>query len=307
MAIPPAVFEGSEAYQPASPGPVVTIGNFDGVHRGHRFLLDATIDKARQLGTTAAVYTFDPAPRDVLRPDNPIPRIQTLRDKAARLGEAGIDHVIVERFTREFGANSAEWFAREVLATRLGASALVLGWDFRFGKGRSGTVDKLREWLDIEVHQVEPHEQAGEVVSSSRVRQAIREGQLDEAAGLLGRPHELVGVVHHGDARGRTLGFPTANLRCETELLPPDGVYAVRTRVDGRSVAGVANLGHRPTFEGTERRLEVHLLDYDGDLYGRRLTVALQAFIRGERAFAGIDALTAQIHADVGQARALLT
>lgn len=302
-----AVFRGSSAYTGARPGPVVTIGNFDGVHLGHRSLLDATLAKAAELGTRGAVYTFHPAPRDVLRPDNPIPRIQTLQDKVARLHEAGVTDVIVEPFSLEFGAQSAEWFAREVLVNRLGASALVLGWDFRFGRGREGNVDRLREWLDIDIQQVTPFELDGAVVSSSRIRQAIRAGRLAEAAQLLGRPHELVGSVQHGDARGRELGFPTANVRCETELLPPDGVYAVRVEVDGEHRNGVANLGMRPTFEGTERRLEVHLFDFAGDLYGRRLTVALAGFVRGERAFSDAQALVTQIRADAAAARTLLS
>ncbi|TNE91463.1 MAG: bifunctional riboflavin kinase/FAD synthetase [Deltaproteobacteria bacterium] len=302
----PAVFDGSASYAAPTPGPVVTIGNFDGVHLGHRSLLDATLAKAAELGTIGAVYTFHPAPRDVLRPDNPIDRIQTLADKTARLHEAGIAHVVVEPFSREFGAQSAEWFAREVLLGRLNASALVLGWDFRFGKGREGTVDKLREWLDIDVNQVPPFELDGQVVSSSRIRQSIRAGRLAEAEQLLGTPHELVGVVNHGDARGRQLGFPTANVRCETALLPPDGVYAVRVKVDERWVAGVANLGMRPTFDGSERRLEVHLLDFEGDLYDKRLTVRLIEFVRGERAFSGVEALVTQIRTDVARTREIL-
>jgi riboflavin kinase/FMN adenylyltransferase len=301
-----AVFHGSDTYEVPRPGPVVTIGNFDGVHLGHRSLLDATLAKAAAMGTVGAVYTFHPAPRDVLRPDNPIPRIQALDDKIARLHEAGIAHVVVEPFSREFGAHSAEWFAREILVGRLGASALVLGWDFRFGRGREGNVDKLREWLDIDVAQVSPFEREGEVVSSSRIRQSVRAGRLEQAARLLGRPHELVGTVHHGDARGRELGFPTANIRCDTELLPPDGVYAVRVDVEGVIMGGVANLGMRPTFEGTERRLEVHLFDFDGDLYGKRICVRLAGFVRGERAFSDAQSLVTQIRADAARARALL-
>ena len=302
----PQITHGSEAYTGASSGPVVTIGNFDGVHRGHRTLLGATCDRARQLGVPAVVYTFDPAPRDVLRPDNGIPRIQTLADKAARLGEVGIDHMVVEPFSREFGAHSAQWFAEEVLGRRLGASALVLGWDFRFGRGREGTVDKLRQWLNVDVVQVPPFAEDGLIVSSSRIREAVRAGAIELAAQLLGRPHELVGEVIHGDARGRGLGFPTANLVPETALLPPNGVYAVYARWGANRLAGVANLGLRPTFGGGHRRLEVHLFDFEGDLYGTRLHVELCRFVRPERAFSGVEDLRAQIREDAEAARSWL-
>ncbi|MCO4745973.1 MAG: bifunctional riboflavin kinase/FAD synthetase [Proteobacteria bacterium] len=301
-----AIIAGSAAYRAPSPGPVVTIGNFDGVHLGHRSLLAATLAKARSIGAPAVVYTFDPAPRDVLRPGNPIRRIQTLEDKAARLAEVGIDHVVVEPFSLDFGAHSAEWFAREILGARLQASALVLGWDFRFGRGREGTVEKLRDWLDIDIEQVSPFELEGAVVSSSRIRQAVLDGRIHEAGVLLGRPHEVVGEVLHGDARGRTIGFPTANVTTETALLPPDGVYAVRVQIDGQVVEGVANLGKRPTFGGETRRLEVHLFDFAGDLYGKRLHVGLVDFVRAEKAFAGLEELKHQIALDVARARELL-
>lgn len=306
MSAMPAIFDGSTRYECGPVGPVVTIGNFDGVHLGHRSLLDATIRRARELGAPAAVYTFHPAPRDVLRPLNPIRRIQTLGDKASRLGEVGIDQIIVEPFTLDFGAHSAEWFAREVLGRRLGVSALVLGWDFRFGKGREGTVEKLRSWLDVEIEQVAPFVFDGGVVSSSRIRRAVIAGDIALAQRLLGRPHEVVGEVLHGDARGRTIGFPTANVTTETALLPPDGVYAVRVQIEGRSVPGVANLGKRPTFGGDLRQLEVHLFDFKGDLYGRRLHVGLVGFVRAERAFDGLEALKAQIAVDVRTAREML-
>ena len=302
----PQITYGSEAYEAASAGPVVTIGNFDGVHRGHRTLLQATCDRAKDLGVPAAVYTFDPAPRDVLRPDNGIPRIQTLSDKASRLGEVGIDHVVVEPFSREFGAHSAQWFAEEVLGRRLAASALVLGWDFRFGRGREGTVDKLREWLNVDVVQVPPFAEDGLIVSSSRIREAVRAGAIELAAQLLGRPHELGGEVSHGDARGRELGFPTANLVPETPLLPPNGVYAVYARWNGQRFPGVANLGMRPTFGGSQRRLEVHLFGFEGDLYGTRIHVELCRFVRPERTFSGVEDLRAQILRDAEAARSWL-
>jgi riboflavin kinase/FMN adenylyltransferase len=286
---------------------VVTIGNFDGVHQGHQSLLSATVAKARELGVPALVFTFDPAPRDVLRPDNDVPRIQTLVDRVACLAAVGIDHVVVEPFTRELGARQARWFADHVIGGHLRAGALVVGWDFRFGAGRAGTVDDLRRWLDVPVDQVEAFTAAGAVASSSRIRHLVRDGAVAEAATLLTRPHRLRGTVVHGDARGRTLGFPTANIAIETMLRPAVGVYAVRVDLgDGAIRPAVANFGKRPTFGGETEVLEVHLLDFDGDLYGRGIAVDFAARIRGEHSFASIDALKARIAIDIASSRQIL-
>lgn len=282
-------------------GSVVTIGNFDGVHRGHRALLDAARVLAGPEGTVCA-YTFHPAPRDVLRPDNGIPRIQTVDDRLAALDAAGADITVVEPFSRAFAAHTPEWFATEVLRDRLGAKAVVVGWDFRFGRGREGTAEGLRTWLDMPVEQVQAVQHEGQTISSSRIREQIRAGQVAEAATLLGRPHEVVGPVVKGDARGRQLGFPTANVRAETPLIPAPGVYAARVGTH----AAVVNLGTRPTFGGGAPTLEAHLLDFDGDLYSQTLRVAFVDRIRDEVAFDGVEALVSQIQDDVATARRLL-
>lgn len=303
------VIAGSAAWPAEGPRPVITIGNFDGVHRGHLALLERTLELSGQLGATPTAFTFHPAPRDVLRPDNPIRRIQTLDDRLHHLGAEGMEHIVLEPFSREYAAHDAEWFAREVLGHRLRAAAVVVGWDFRFGRGRGGSVDTLRAVLDVPIEQVDARMDGEEPISSSRIRRCIAAGDLVEAARLLGRPHTLVGTVVHGDGRGADLGFPTANIQVQTDLCPPSGVYAVRCRVAGQSVPGVANLGVRPTFEGQtapEVRLEVHLLDFDADLYGEGVRIALIDRLREERRFENVDALVRQIRQDVEHARAAL-
>ncbi len=284
--------------------PVVTIGNFDGVHLGHRALLAAARELAGSGSVTA--LTFAPSPRDVMQPGHGVPQIQTLDDRVRTLREAGADEVTLVPFTQELSTWSPERFARDILAGEHGAAGVVVGWDFRFGKGRSGTPDTLRTTLGVPVVEVQAVLLDGAPVSSTRTRQAVLDGDLGLAARLLTRPHEVVGRVVRGDQRGRTLGVPTANVRPDTELLPPPGVYAVRAWVDGVWVNGVANLGDRPTFGPGRGRLEVHLLDGSWELYDQVLRVALVARLRDEVKFDGVEALVAQIHSDIHHARDVL-
>jgi len=284
----------------------VAIGNFDGVHAGHRAILARVRAHADALGGASMVYTFDPAPTAVVAPSRHQARILTLPDRVRLLGDTGVGAVVVEPFTRAYAAHPADWFAREVLGRRLGARVVVIGWDFRFGTGREGDADSLRR-AGFEVDTVDAVEMDGGPVSSSRIRKLVAAGDVAAAARLLGRPHVLHGTVVRGDQRGRTLGFPTANLDNEVELIPADGVYAVRAGVDGGpSVPGVMNQGNRPTFAGVERRIEVHLFAEVGDLYGHELRVELIERIRPERRFAGLEELTAQIRADAARAREIL-
>lgn len=303
----PLVIHGAESHPHDGPGPVLTIGNFDGVHLGHQHLLRRLVEVARGAGAPSAVLTFDPAPRDVLRPDNDVPRIQALEDRIEALGAVGVDRVIVHPFTRDLASLEPRQFSDRFLAGHLRVSGLVLGWDFRFGARRAGTPADLRAFLPVPVEQVEALHVGDAVASSSRIRDLVREGHVAEAARLLTRPHRLRGPVVPGDQRGRNLGFPTANVAVETPLRPAHGVYAVRVQVDGVTRDGVANYGRRPTFGGGAPLLEVHLLDFEGDLYGRPLAVDLVERIRGERKFDGLDALVRQITADRDAARALLT
>jgi riboflavin kinase/FMN adenylyltransferase len=312
-----AVVRGSTQYTGA--GSIVTIGNFDGVHRGHRALLAAARQQARALDATGVcAYTFDPPPRDVLRPDNGIRRLQRLEDRVALLHEQGADDVLVEPFDRAFAAKTPEWFATEVLVGRLKARGVVVGHDFRFGRGRSGDADGLRSLLaahDVPVHQVQAVQTEGAelsgaplIISSSEIRTRLANGDVEGAAVLLARPHDVVGEVVHGEARGRDLGFPTANIAAETPLVPANGVYACRV-LEPAALAGraaVVNVGVRPTFEaaGAPATVEVHVLDWSGDLYGQTLRVGFVKRLRGERAFDGLDALVAQIRRDVDATRA---
>jgi riboflavin kinase/FMN adenylyltransferase len=306
----PAVHAGSLSYASvAPPGAVVTIGNFDGVHRGHLHLIGAAVADARQRGAPSCVYTFEPAPRVVLAPQQHIPRVMSWPDKVRLLGEVGVDHIVVERFSRAFSLHPPEWFAAEVLGRRLRPSAMVVGYDFRYGRGRAGGVEQLRLALPgVQISQVSALFDEGEVISSTAVRAAVAEGRVERAAVLLGRPHVIQGTVVQGDQLGRRIGFPTANVEPDSQLLPAHGVYALRVRVDGFGpwLPAVANLGVRPTVEGERYRLEAHLLDYSGDLYGRGLELRFVARLREERRFNGLDELIAQIGRDAAQARELL-
>jgi riboflavin kinase / FMN adenylyltransferase len=304
----PPILTSSTSWPADAPRTVVTVGNFDGVHLGHQALIDRTRALASAHGARAVAFTFDPAPRDVLRPGNAIPRIQRLSDRLDLLLACGVDHVVIEPFDLDYARRDAAWFAREVLGARLRATAVVVGWDFRFGKGRDGNVDTLRAELGAPVEQVAALELDGAVVSSSRVREALASGRVEDAALLLGRPHRVVGEVVPGSARGRQLGFPTANLEARTPLVPAPGVYAIRAIARGEhGLPGVANLGSRPTFGGGPPTLEVHLLGWSGDLYGVELGVDFVARLRDERRFPSADALREQIGADVRAAREALS
>lgn len=304
----PLVYAGSSVWPAELPRSAVAIGNFDGVHAGHREVLARLAEAARRHDARSVAYTFDPAPTAVVAPQRHQPRILDLPDRVRLLGEAGVEAVIVEPFTAEFAAQPAEWFVHEVLERRLRAAAIVVGYDFRFGMSRGGDATALRARLPhVEVIEVGAHVADGAPVSSSRIRKLIAAGEVEAGAALLGRPHALHGVVVHGDARGRTIGFPTANLQNVVELLPADGVYATRASVDGGPPrASVTNIGVRPTFAGREHRIEVHLLDVSEDLYGRPLRIELVARIRGEQRFAGLEELQVQISRDVAAARARL-
>lgn len=304
----PTVFAGSASYPSDGPRPVLTIGNFDGLHHGHRHLINTLVEQARSMGAPSAVYTFDPPPRVVLAPTHHAPRIQTWTDKVRIMGELGVDQVVVERFTRSFAQHPPSWFLDEVLATRIKPVGLVVGYDFRFGQGRTGDVDTVRSaFPNIPIVQVQPLMMNGETVSSSRIRAAVVDGRVAEAAEWLGCPHLIRGTVVNGDARGRTIGFPTANLETDSELIPTRGVYAVRARSNqGPWLDAVANLGTRPTFDGRSFLVEVHLINFSGDLYGSEMEVAFIERLRGEIAFTSPSELVQQIQMDVAQATAVL-
>jgi riboflavin kinase/FMN adenylyltransferase len=308
-------YDGSEGFPLPERGCVLTVGNFDGVHRGHQALLAAVVERARALGRPAAVYTFDPHPRRVLHPDAPSPLLMTRAQLALALAERGIDLLVREAFTHAFSALSPEAFLTDVIHARIAPAEIFVGRDFHFGKGRGGSDDTLAQLapgLGMRVVIV-PQVRAGEGdVSSSRIRDALARGDVEDAKLCLGRPYALWGAVAVGDRRGRTLGFPTANLDPENELLPGPGVYATRVRLfeasapGGSALPAVTNVGTRPTFGPGRVLVEAHLLDWSGELYGRRIEIAFERRLRDERRFPDLDALRAQIAADARAARAAL-
>jgi riboflavin kinase/FMN adenylyltransferase len=289
---------------------VVTIGNFDGVHLGHRTILGRVCQRARELEAQAVAVTFDPHPLKVLRPTMELPLLTTPAQKLELLTQAGLDAVVVLPFTREFAALGARDFVTQYFHERLRVREVVVGHDYSFGRGREGNIDLLKEMgrdLGFTVQVVWAVEVDGAVVSSSLIRALLRLGKVAEAAHLLGRPFAVAGRVVQGKGRGAALlKVPTANIRTANELLPASGIYAVRVRRGEETLPGVANLGTCPTFDNGELSLEVHLLDFNGDLYGESLEVAFAARLREERRFTSIEALAAQIHRDINQARKML-
>jgi len=293
------------------------MGNFDGLHRGHAVLLGQVRDRARAEGRPPSVLTFEPHPRSVFLPGAEPFRLTPFRVKERELARLGIELLFIQHFDLGFAAKSAEDFITEVIVGAIGAGHVVVGWDCTFGNRRRGTPDLLRAAggeYGFGVTVLEPVRGGDATVySSTHIRELLKAGRPREAASLLGRFWEIDGRVAIGDRRGRTIGFPTANLGLDDYLQPAFGVYAVRVCGDGpddplagHTVDGVANLGLRPTVGGLVPRLEAHLFDSDVDLYGRHLRVALVDFIRPERKFPGLDALKAQIAEDAAQARAIL-
>ena len=290
-------------------GATVALGNFDGVHLGHAHLLRAA--HGARPGAKLAVLTFEPHPRELFRPEDPPFRLTLGPERAEALAALGVQVLYEIRFDRAFSQLSAAEFLDDVLCQGVGAAHLACGPDFAFGHRRGGDVAYLAdraEALGIGLTVVPKLADAQGPISSTRIRRLLQDGYPERAAPDLGRHWAVRGVVAHGDKRGRTIGFPTANLPLGLHLEPARGVYAVTARLpDGSSVAGVANIGRRPTVsDGPESRVEAHLFDWEGDLYGQEIAVALHAFLRAERKFGSFDELRAQIVTDAGQARAAL-
>jgi riboflavin kinase / FMN adenylyltransferase len=300
---------------PAGLGPtVVTVGMFDGVHRGHRALLDRVAAEAAARGVPSAAVTFDRHPLAVLRPGSEPPLLTTLDRKVELLGEAGVEVVLVLAFTPELSQVGAEAFAADVLFDGLGARAVVVGENFRFGHKAAGDPDLLADLgrpRGIEVVAVGLHANGGQVVSSTRVRAELAAGDVAAAAASLGRPHAVEGVVVAGNRRGGpVLGMPTANLDLPAAIaIPADGVYAghLTDEADPRARPAAVSVGTNPQFGTERRRVEAHVLDFDGDLYGHRVSVGFAHHLRGQAVFAGVEELAAQMRADVDQARRLLS
>ena len=292
-------------------GAVIALGNFDGFHMGHHAVAREAIEWARAEGRPSIIATFDPHPVRLFKPDVPPFRLTTLEQRQELYLAAGATAMLVFHFDAELAGTSAEDFVRVLLAERLGAAGVVTGEDFTFGKGRAGNralLETLGREAGIAARAVAPVMDGGAPVSSSRVRDALRAGDPQEAARLLTRPFAIRGVVEHGDKRGREIGYPTANLANEQYLRPKFGIYAVTGRVlaTGQELKGAANIGVRPQFEPPKELLEPHFFDFAGDLYGQEIEVAFHHFLRPEGKFDTLDALVAQMDADCRKARELL-
>ncbi|WP_416208090.1 bifunctional riboflavin kinase/FAD synthetase [Chelativorans sp. M5D2P16] len=304
---------GPRALPPRLHGGVVVIGNFDGVHRGHQSVLARALEIAATHGCLAIVLTFEPHPRSVFRPDVPLFRLTPAPMKARLLEAMGFDAVVEQPFTRDFAALSPEAFVTEILVRGLGAAHVVTGFDFHYGKNRGGTPETLAEAGAVHGFDVslvaQFSDEGGDVVSSSRVRNLLAQGDVAEAAGLLGYRYTVEGVVSEGKRLGRTLGFPTANMALPDETALAHGIYGVRfRRADGTLHDGVASFGRRPTVDEEGRPLlETFVFDLDDALYGETCAVSFFGFLRGEEKFDGLEALVSQMKQDEAEARALLS
>ncbi|MBI1195830.1 MAG: bifunctional riboflavin kinase/FAD synthetase, partial [Gammaproteobacteria bacterium] len=309
------LIRGRHNLRPEHRGCVATIGNFDGVHLGHQSILSLLRKKSAELGLPSLVMTFEPHPRDFfMRGHTPV-RLSRLRDKVLALADYGVDRVLILPFNHVFADISADDFVREVLVEGIGVGSLIVGDDFRFGKGRQGDINHLHAAgarFGFEVLRLPTYESDGARVSSTRIRETLKHGDTRAAAELLGRPYSVSGRVVRGDQRGRVLGFPTANLhwhgRCcaasGAMQLPLAGVFTVRViGLGDEPLNGVANVGVRPTVDGTKQSLEVHLLDFEDDIYGRYVEIQFLDRLRDEKRFDGVEALRVQIEQDVAEAR----
>jgi len=292
---------------------VVTVGTFDGVHAGHRAIVDTVAGKAQDRDGRSVLVTFDPHPRDIINPgDAGIKLLTTLQERAEILDELGIDTMVVIPFDRDFSLLSSEEFVRDIIYKKIGVSEFVIGYDHQFGRNREGTIEtieRLGKELGFDAYVVSKREVGHKTVSSTAIRNAIsQEGNMQEAATFLQRPYRLNGTVVHGDKRGKKIGFPTANIKPEHDrkIIPKDGVYAVKVRINGELHKGMMNIGTRPTFDGSLRTLEVHLFNFDKEIYGKEVQVRFFGRIRDEEKFSGVDVLIKQLKEDEKQAKELL-
>jgi len=289
-------------------GAVIALGNFDGFHIGHQHVVTEAVEWARAESRSAIVATFDPHPVRHFAPHVPPFRLTTLDQREELFAAAGADAMLVFTFDDDLAAMSAESFVRDLLGIHIGASGVVTGEDFTFGKGRGGNTQVLRDigaTCGVETRAISPVGASGQTISSSRIRDALKAGECDVAAKLLSRPFTVRGTVVHGDKRGRELGYPTANIEMGHYLRPRFGVYAVKGRVlsTGQKLLGAANMGVRPQFDPPKELLEPYFFDFDGDLYGEELDVAFHHFIRPEAKFDDLGALVAQMERDCEEAR----
>ncbi len=288
------------------PNPVLTIGNYDGIHMGHRRIIGKVVEKARQIEGTAMLMTFSPHPLSVLKPDTYTRLITPLHRKKELIEENGIDVMVIVPFNDAFRSVTAGIFIEEILFQTLAVKSVIVGYDFKFGKEGAGNTDMLKErsaqfGFDVEV--IEAITIDGEKVGSNQIRRFIMNGDVERAARFLERPHMIEGFVVHGEQRGRGMGFPTINIDTISELVPKNGVYMTEAEIDGKRLPAVTNIGYNPTFDGKKFLVETHILDFAGDLYDREVTIHFLGRIRDEMKFSGIEELKERIAADIAQAR----
>jgi riboflavin kinase/FMN adenylyltransferase len=296
---------------PAFRNAVITIGTFDGVHSGHRQLLAAMQEEARKVNGETVLVTFDPHPRAVVQPHLSLQLINTLEERIELLRETGLDHLVIVPFTTSFAELSAEEYIREFLVNTFHPHTVIIGYDHRFGKGRNGDFSLLEANAPLYNYALKeiPRHMLDEIaVSSTKIRKALQSGDIDVANRLLGYPFFFEGLVIRGDQLGRQLGFPTANLKIDgtAKILPAQGVYAVTASLENRHLKGMLSIGSRPTLNGADERIEVNLFDFDEEIYGQRLRVAVQHYLRRQVRYDSLDELKAQLQADKTKSLTLL-
>lgn len=292
--------------KPHHQGSVLTIGNFDGVHRGHNAVIQGALDKAKALGVPCTVMLFEPQPMELFLKDKAPARLYRLRDKYVQLARIGVDRLLCVKFSHDFASITAMDFIERLLVEKLAISHLIVGDDFCFGKNRQGNFDMLVEAgrrFGFNVNSTQSFRLAECRISSTEIRRAIVEDRFEDAKAMLGHPFSINGTVKHGDKRGRTIGFPTANIALNRGVSPVHGVYTVIVTTKEGVFDGVCNIGNRPTVNGNELRLEVHLFDFDGQIYGQHIEVAIVHKLRDEQKFDSLEQLKQQIAADVTAAK----
>lgn len=288
---------------PASEGSIVTIGTFDGVHLGHQQILKQLIDTSQQSKLKSVLLTFFPHPRMVLQPEISMRLIQTIEEREKALRKTGLDYLVIHPFSEKFSRLSADDYVKQILVDKLNVRKVVVGYDHRFGRNRTASLEDMYNYADIydfEVIEIDAKKIKSTAVSSTKIRKAIDQGDIALANSYLGDPFTLEGVVVHGDKRGRELSYPTANIELQNKhkIIPKQGVYLIQSDIDNQVVYGMMNIGTKPTFDTTNPSIEVHFFDWNGDLYDQTLQVKLLKWIREEQKFGSVEELQAQIHAD---------
>lgn len=289
--------------------PIVTLGNFDGVHKGHQKVLKTVKDRAKRLRLPSAVYTFEPHPLKIVAPHKSPPLLTALKEKMELIKASGIDYLILARFTKEFASRHPGEFVEDVLLKQLKAKEVWVGHDYAFGKGRTGTIEHLKELgkkFGFKVSVIPACKKGGVIISSSKIREYIRHGKVKEAAVFLGRSYAVSGKVVKGRNIGKHLGFPTANIEIHNELIPKDGIYAVRVLLGNQIYKGAANIGFAPTFHIKKRAVEAHIINFKQNIYDKKLKIEFIQRLRGEKIFKSADGLAIQIKRDVDKVKKIL-